>query len=53
MNGKKMHLKNSDLEAEAQGEDTKRATSCCLTGNETRQNIGSLRTFCVSRVELN
>ena len=29
--------KNLDLEAKAQGEDTKRATSCCLTRNETRQ----------------
>ena len=37
-----MQLKKSDLEAKAQGEDTKRGTSCCLTRNEARQNIGSL-----------
>ena len=37
-----MQVKNSDLEAKAQGEDAKRATSCCLTRNETGQNIGSL-----------
>ena len=33
-----MQLKNSDLEAKAQGEDIKRATSCCLTRNETQLN---------------
>ena len=38
----KMQLKKSDLEAKAQGEDMKRATSCCLTRNEARQNIASL-----------
>ena len=29
-----MQLKNSDVEAKAQGEDIKRATSCCLTRND-------------------
>ena len=38
----KMQLKNSDVEAKAQGQDIKRATSCCLTRNETQQNNGSL-----------
>ena len=38
----KMQLKNSDVETKAQGEDIKRATSCCLTRNETQQNNGSL-----------
>ena len=38
-----MQLKNSDLlEAKAQGEDIKRATSCCLARNKTQQNNGSL-----------
>ena len=37
-----MQLKNSDVEAKAEGEDIKRATSCCLTRNETQQNNGSL-----------
>ena len=32
-----MQLKNSDLEAKAQGRDTKGATSCCPTRNEARQ----------------
>ena len=45
-----MQIKNSDVEAKAQGEDTKRATSCCLTRNTTKDRFTS---FCVSRVELN
>ena len=36
----KMQLKNSGVEAKAQGEDIKRATSCCFTRNETKQNNG-------------
>ena len=29
-----MQLESSDVEAKAQGEDTKRTTSCCFTRNE-------------------
>ena len=42
MNATKLQLKNSDVDAKAQGEDIKRATSCCLTRNETQQNNSSL-----------
>ena len=48
-----MQLKNSDVETKAQMEDIKRASSCCLTRNETQQNNGSLHfVFLGSRAKL-
>ena len=47
----KMQVKTSDVEAKAQGEDIKRATSCCLMRNETTKQ--RFTSFCASRVELN
>ncbi len=43
-----MQPKKSDLEANAQGEEAKRATSCCLARNETPGTKHRSLELCIS-----